>query len=77
MKNRIFTYTLSAIVSVILLLFCTAGFAENIDPGTSNSQYDWGENVGWVHFSSAGPIAYRVRLLIYHAFLPLVMREYP
>ena len=25
-----------------------------------------------MHFSSAGPVAYRVRLLIYRVFLPLV-----
>ena len=54
MKNRIFTCTLSAIVSVILLLFCTAGFAENIDPGNSNSQYAWGENAGWMNLEPGG-----------------------
>jgi hypothetical protein len=49
-----------------------------IDPISGEfSGYAWGENVGWVRFSSAGPIVYRVRMLIYHTYLSLVMREYP
>ena len=41
---------LSAIFSVALLVFCTSVFAENIDPANDDSQYAWGENVGWINF---------------------------
>ena len=50
MKNRLFRQTLTAIISVVLLLFCSAGLAENIDPDNDGSQYPWGENVGWINF---------------------------
>jgi chitodextrinase len=54
MKKRISIYKLGAIVSVLFLLFCTAGFAENIDPDNINSQYAWGENVGWMNLEPGG-----------------------
>jgi hypothetical protein len=54
MKKRISIYTLGAIVSVVLLLCCTAGFAENIDPDNDGSQYAWGENTGWMNLEPGG-----------------------
>jgi hypothetical protein len=54
MKNTISIYKLSVIVSVVLLLFCTAGFAENIDPNDDGSQYAWGENTGWINLEPGG-----------------------
>jgi hypothetical protein len=54
MKKRIFTYTHSVIVSLLLLLFCTAGFAENIDPNDDGSQHAWGENTGWINLEPGG-----------------------
>jgi len=54
MKKRIFSYKLGAIVSVLFLLFCTAGFAENIDPDNDGSQYAWGENTGWMNLEPGG-----------------------
>lgn len=50
MKNRLFRKTVGAIFSVILLLFCSTGYAaENIDPDNDGSQYAYGENVGWLN----------------------------
>jgi hypothetical protein len=54
MKNRLLTQTLTAIFSVTLLLFCNAGFAENIDPYDDDSQYAYGENVGWFNAEPGG-----------------------
>lgn len=50
MKNTRFKQMLTAIFSVAVLLFCSAGYAENIDPDNDGSQYAWGENVGWINF---------------------------
>jgi len=36
------------------------------------SGYAWGENVGWIHFNNSEPVAYKVSMLIYRIFLPLV-----
>ncbi|MBW2664316.1 MAG: hypothetical protein JRD93_20655 [Deltaproteobacteria bacterium] len=59
MKNRLFRKTVGAIFSVILLLFCSTGYAaENIDPDNDGSQYAYGENVGWLNaepLSDGGP----------------------
>ena len=54
MSHRLFSQTLSVIFSVSFLLFCTAGFAENIDPDNDGSQYAWGENVGWMNLEPGG-----------------------
>ena len=50
MKNRLFRKTLGAIFSAVLLLYCSAVYAENIDPDNDGSQYAYGENVGWINF---------------------------
>ena len=50
MRNGLFRKTLSAIFSVVLLLFCSTGYAENIDPDDDESQYAYGENIGWLNF---------------------------
>ncbi|HUT72287.1 MAG TPA: hypothetical protein VMW89_16575 [Desulfatiglandales bacterium] len=54
MKNRLFRHMVCAIFSISLLLFCSDVSAENIDPGNSNSQYAWGENVGWINLEPGG-----------------------
>jgi hypothetical protein len=38
------------ILFAAILAFGPAALAENVDPYDSNSQYAWGENVGWVNF---------------------------
>jgi hypothetical protein len=35
---------------VFVLLLTTAGYAENIDPYNTDSQFAWGENIGWLNF---------------------------
>ena len=56
MKNKLFRQTLCAVLSVGLLLFCGAAFAENIDPNDDGSQYAYGQNVGWINLEpSYGP----------------------
>jgi hypothetical protein len=50
MKNRFYKITLGVFFSVVFLLFCSIGYAENIDPGDDDSQYAWGENEGWINF---------------------------
>ena len=43
-------YLNGAIFLVGLLLFCCVNlYAENIDPNEDDSQYAWGENVGWIN----------------------------
>ena len=37
-------------VCVLLLGTVSVGFAENIDPYEDDSQYAYGENVGWLNF---------------------------
>jgi Leucine-rich repeat (LRR) protein/acetyltransferase-like isoleucine patch superfamily enzyme len=55
MKNRLFGQTFTAIISLVLLLFCSAGYAqENIDPDNDDCQYAWGENVGWLNLEPGG-----------------------
>ncbi len=49
MKNRLFKKTLGVFFSVVLLLFCNIGYAENIDPDNDDSKYAYGENVGWIN----------------------------
>lgn len=54
MKNRLLTQTLSTIFSMILLLFCSDAYAENIDPNDDDIQYAYGENVGWFNAEPNG-----------------------
>jgi hypothetical protein len=43
--------------AAILVLSFTSAYAENIDPDEDDSQYAYGENVGWINFEPnvAGP----------------------
>lgn len=44
-----------AIFSVLLLFFCTTGYAaENIDPENTGAQYAYGENIGWLNLEPGG-----------------------
>ena len=47
MQNRLYKITFG--VSVLLLLFCSTGYAGNIDPDFDDSRYAYGENVGWIN----------------------------
>jgi hypothetical protein len=49
MKNRFYKITFGVFFSVVLLLFCSTGYAENIDPDNDGSKYAYGENVGWIN----------------------------
>ena len=54
MRNTLFRQTLSIIFSVGLLLFCSVVYAENIDPNNDDSQFAYGENVGWLNAEPLG-----------------------
>lgn len=55
MRNTLFRQTLSIIFSLALLFFCSAVYAaENIDPDNDDSQYAYGENVGWLNAEPLG-----------------------
>jgi hypothetical protein len=55
MKDRFLRQALNTLFSAILLLLCTAVFAqENVDPYDDDSQYAWGENVGWLNLEPGG-----------------------
>ncbi len=45
------------VLAAILVLSFASAYAENIDPNDNNSQYAYGENVGWFNFEPnvAGP----------------------
>ncbi len=49
-----------------------ADYGVNRDASGNLSGYAWGENVGWIHFNNSEPVAYKVSMLIYRIFLPLV-----
>jgi hypothetical protein len=53
MKTRLFRRKTAAIFSVAILLF-SAACVENIDPDDDDSQYAWGENVGWLNLEPDG-----------------------
>ena len=40
----------SCVICVVLISAANISFAENIDPYNENSQYAYGENVGWLNF---------------------------
>ena len=40
----------SSLVCWVLISVVNVGFAENIDPDNDDSQYAYGENVGWLNF---------------------------
>lgn len=46
---------LNSVMTVVLILLCRAGVqAENIDPYENDSQYAYGENIGWLNFEPGG-----------------------
>jgi hypothetical protein len=51
MRKKMFKHTLG--ITLILLLFCSAGFAENIDPDDAGLKYAYGENIGWLNADPA------------------------
>lgn len=50
MKAIRFDFKLRVVISVMVLLLCTTGYAGNIDPNNDGSKYAYGENVGWINF---------------------------
>ena len=54
MEKGFFRKMLGAVFSVVLLLYCSAVCAENIDPDNDGSQYAYGENVGWLNLEPGG-----------------------
>jgi uncharacterized repeat protein (TIGR01451 family) len=54
MNRKLFRRTVTNLVLYMLIL-CSVGYtAENIDPDNNDSQYAWGENVGWINFEPSG-----------------------
>jgi len=45
---------LLAALALVAALSAAIAFAENIDPDNDNSQYAWGENVGWLNAEPGG-----------------------
>lgn len=45
---------------VCMLLISWTAHAGNIDPGSADDQYAWGENIGWVNFSSNGGAPFQI-----------------
>lgn len=54
MSDMFFKQTVMTIVLGVLLLFYSVGYAENIDPNDDDSQYAYGENVGWFNAEPGG-----------------------
>lgn len=56
MKKSFLRRTMIAFILGVSVLFCIAQYVENIDPHDDNSQYAYGENIGWLNFEpSEGP----------------------
>ena len=49
MENKFNIKTTGVIFSVVLLLFCSTGYAGNVDPDNDGSRYAWAENAGWLN----------------------------
>ena len=47
-------FALAALLALVLGAMATGVFAENIDPANDNSQFAWGENIGWVNAEPSG-----------------------
>ena len=54
MKARFLRRNAIALISAVLILFCKMGYAENIDPNDDDTQYAYGENVGWLNAEPNG-----------------------
>ena len=50
MKKSFLRRTMIAFILGVSVLFCLAQYVENIDPHDDNSQYAYGENIGWLNF---------------------------
>ena len=50
MDKTFYIKTFGAAFSMVLLLFCSAGYAGNIDPASDGNRYAWSENAGWINF---------------------------
>ncbi len=54
MKHRLIQTMRYTLFSLVLLLLYNGVSAENIDPDDDNSQYAWGENIGWLNLEPDG-----------------------
>jgi hypothetical protein len=54
MKNILMTMSLLYFFALVILLFHSVAHAENIDPNADDSQYAYGENVGWLNAEPLG-----------------------
>jgi len=54
MKAKFLNRTMMALLSGILILYSNVGYAENIDPHDDDTQYAYGENVGWLNGEPSG-----------------------
>ena len=54
MENKFMTTPLLPFFALVILLCCSVVHAENIDPNDDDSQYAYGENVGWLNAEPLG-----------------------
>ena len=54
MENKFMTTPLLSFFALVILLCCSVVQAENIDPNDDDSQYAYGENVGWLNAEPLG-----------------------
>ena len=54
MRHTVRTFLPLALLAVAIGMLATGAFAENIDPNNDNSQFAWGENVGWINAEPSG-----------------------
>ncbi len=45
---------------VCMLLMSWSAHAGNIDPQGADEKYAWGENIGWISFSSSGSATFQI-----------------
>src|SRR5215831_3863246 len=53
-KKRIWIPISSILVFFLLVSICKTALAENIDPNNDNSQFLYGENIGWLNAEPLG-----------------------
>ena len=46
---------MASVLAALLGAAAAIAAAENIDPNNDNSQFAWGENVGWINAEPSGP----------------------
>jgi hypothetical protein len=55
-KKRFSRWRIVGLILGMVMLFSSTGYGENIDPLNDDSQYAYGENVGWLNFEpTEGP----------------------